>query len=115
MQNKTYFIVPPSHRIASLVLILWFTFPSSIFAQERVFFGNLHSHTSFSDRTGTPKEVYRHARNVAKLDFLALTENNHSKTLGKDRIGIARNHALYNGGPNSLKLRQNRLRSVGVL
>lgn len=103
MQNKTSSIILASHRIAGLVLVLWFMFPNSIFAQEQVFFGNLHSHTSFSDGTGTPKEAYRYARNVAKLDFLALTEHNHAKAMGKDRIGIARNHALYNGGPNSLK------------
>jgi len=62
-------------------------------AQElQVFFGNLHSHTSYSDGTGTPEEAYRHARDVARLDFLAITEHNH------DQAGrIANDHSLYNG------------------
>ena len=37
--------------------------------QEKVFFGNLHSHTSFSDGSGLPREAYLHARDLARLDF----------------------------------------------
>ena len=71
--------------------------------QEKVFFGNLHSHTSFSDGSGIPKEAYLRARDIAKLDYLALTEHNHAEALGSDRIGIATNRALYKGpGSNSL-------------
>lgn len=71
-------------------------------AQEKVFFGNLHSHTSYSDGSGLPGEAYDHARN-AKLDFLALTEHNHAEAVGSDNIGIGLNHGLYNGsGPDSL-------------
>lgn len=44
---------------------------------QQVFFGNLHSHTSYSDGSGTPEDAYRHARDVAGLDFLAVTEHNH--------------------------------------
>ena len=44
--------------------------------QPQVFFGNLHSHTSYSDGSGTPEEAYAHARDVAHLDFLAITEHN---------------------------------------
>ena len=47
--------------------------------QQQVFFGNLHSHTSYSDGSGTPEEAYAHARDVAHLDFLAITEHNHSQ------------------------------------
>jgi len=47
--------------------------------EDNVFFGNLHSHTSFSDGSGTPAQAYKRARDVAKLDFLAITEHNHSK------------------------------------
>jgi hypothetical protein len=57
-----------------------------------VFFGNLHSHTSYSDGRDTPEEAYRHARDVARLDFLAVTEHNHSQA-GR----IANDHSLYNG------------------
>ncbi|MCU0350686.1 MAG: CehA/McbA family metallohydrolase [Flavobacterium sp.] len=78
-------------------------FFQNISAQEKVFFGNLHSHTSYSDGLGTPQEAYTYARNVAKIDFLALTEHNHAEALGKDNIGIATNPSLYKGSqPSSL-------------
>lgn len=32
--------------------------------EPEVFFGNLHSHTSYSDGSGTPEEAYAHARSV---------------------------------------------------
>ena len=32
--------------------------------QQQVFFGNLHSHTSYSDGSGTPEESYTHAEDV---------------------------------------------------
>lgn len=31
----------------------------------KVFFGNLHSHTNYSDGRGEPDEAYKHARHVA--------------------------------------------------
>ncbi|MET0648526.1 MAG: CehA/McbA family metallohydrolase [Pyrinomonadaceae bacterium] len=69
------------------------------FQQERVFFGNLHSHTSFSDGSGTPEEAFRFARDDsnAELDFLALTEHNHAEALGPDNLGIGADAALYKG------------------
>jgi hypothetical protein len=63
-----------------------------------VFFGSLHSHTGLSDGMGTPSEAYTRARDVAHLDFLAITEHNHA-----DAGDIANNHALYTG-PGSLSL-----------
>jgi trimeric autotransporter adhesin len=72
-------------------------------AQEpdyEIYFGNLHSHTSYSDGTGVPEDAYLHARDVAGLDFLAVTEHNHSRA-GTGRI--AREPELYNGArPDSL-------------
>jgi hypothetical protein len=62
-------------------------------APVRVFFGNLHSHTSYSDGQATPADAYDHARDVAGIDFLAVTEHNHSQAGG----AIARDHTLYNG------------------
>ena len=43
------------------------------------YYGNLHSHTSYSDGTQTPAQAYAYARNTAPtpLDFLAVTEHNH--------------------------------------
>lgn len=72
-------------------------------AQENVFFGNLHSHTSYSDGSGTPREAYTYARDIARIHFLALTEHNHAEAVGNDGIGIATNPALYKGaGSDSL-------------
>ena len=41
----------------------------------RVYFGNLHSHTGFTDGSRTPAYAYDYARYVAKLDFLGVTEH----------------------------------------
>lgn len=78
-------------------------------AQDNVYFGNLHSHTSYSDGSGTPAQAYEHARNIAHVDFLAITEHNHALAEQgaspdrQDGILIAKDHQLYAGvGPNSL-------------
>ena len=44
------------------------------------YYGNLHSHTSYSDGVQTPAQAFAFARNTAPtpLDFLAVTEHNHS-------------------------------------
>lgn len=39
------------------------------------FYGNLHSHTSYSDGSGLPLDAYVYARDVAGLDFLAVTDH----------------------------------------
>ncbi len=65
----------------------------------QVFFGNLHSHTSYSDGKGTPEQAFAHARDVAKLDFLAVTEHNH--LLGGDTSTPETKAALYKGPPAS--------------
>lgn len=48
------------------------------------YFGNLHSHTGFSDGVQTPNDAYDFARNTAQtpLDFLAVTEHNHPSAGG---------------------------------
>jgi hypothetical protein len=65
----------------------------------RVFFGNLHSHTSYSDGTDTPTNSFRKARDVG-LDFLAITEHNHRDCEGlagdrADGVMIAKKPELY--------------------
>jgi histidinol phosphatase-like PHP family hydrolase len=81
--------------------------PQGVTAAElKVFFGNLHSHTSYSDGSGKPAQAYRYARDTAKLDFLAITEHNHRLAeLGAgdraDGLLIATQPALYNGASAS--------------
>ena len=50
-----------------------------------VYVGNLHSHTSFSDGILTPREAYTMAKGNG-LDFMAVTEHNHSAAGGTDGI-----------------------------
>ncbi len=101
-------ILSTLRRILGTSFALWALVFSGIFVgsvrgQERAFFGNLHSHTSYSDGLERPRDAYRYARDIARLDFLALTEHNHSQAVGSDRIGIATNNKLYNGSSvNSL-------------
>ena len=78
-------------------------------AADKVFFGNLHSHTSYSDGSGTPSQAYTQARDVAKLDFLAITEHNHrqceegASADRADGVMIATSPELY-GGPGAQAL-----------
>lgn len=73
--------------------------------QMRAFFGNLHAHTSYSDGSGTPAQAFARARDVGKLDFMAVTEHNHDAAengIGaddprKDGLMIGKQPALYNG------------------
>lgn len=77
----------------------------------RVFFGNLHSHTSYSDGSATPADAFRHARDEAGLDFLAVTEHNHAGAPSS----IPGNPALYNGPQaTSLKSAAGRFTEDGV-
>ena len=39
------------------------------------YFGNLHSHTSYSDGVLTPSDAFRHAREAARMDFHAVTDH----------------------------------------
>jgi hypothetical protein len=75
--------------------------PTVVVGQEQVYFGNLHSHTSYSDGSGTPAQAYALARDSAHLDFLAITEHNHLQAEGpgdrRDTLLIARNPTLYKG------------------
>jgi len=69
-------------------------------SQYHVFFGNLHAHTTLSDGSGAPANAFTMARSTAKLDFLAVTEHNHSaaahpKEAAVFGAGIAAQHSLY--------------------
>ncbi|MEZ4282778.1 MAG: CehA/McbA family metallohydrolase [Myxococcota bacterium] len=43
----------------------------------RLYWADLHGHTRFSDGTGTPEDYFRYARDVARLDAIALTDHDH--------------------------------------
>ena len=44
---------------------------------RRVRWGDLHGHSQLTDGTGTPDAFYTYAREVAMLDFCALTDHDH--------------------------------------
>jgi hypothetical protein len=41
--------------------------PMVEFGPANVFFGNLHSHTKYSDGTGLPEDAYQHARDETEF------------------------------------------------
>ena len=43
-----------------------------------IYFGQLHSHTSYSDGAGSARDAFEHASNVKNLDFLAVTDHSNS-------------------------------------
>ncbi len=43
-----------------------------------IYFGQIHSHTNFSDGAGDCEEAFAHATQVANLDFLAVTDHSNS-------------------------------------
>lgn len=68
------------------------------FGGLKVFVGNLHAHTSFSDGSGFPDEAYDLAK-ASGLDFMAVTEHNHTTNIfPKDPKGggiVGRDPMLY--------------------
>lgn len=83
---------------------------------ENVRFGNLHSHSSYSDGLGEPAEAYEMACD-AGLDFFAVTEHNHAAGDGKgerrDGLMIATQPELYKGSSSSLVESADRLNRAG--
>ncbi len=96
-----------TNRIYLLLILILARGGPSTAQNGQVFFGNLHSHTKYSDGSGTPDDAYKRARDVAHLDFLAITEYNHSQAEAgasadrKDGILIAKDHRLYEGPQTS--------------
>jgi len=79
-----------------LLPILIILFSQSIYSQDyNYYFGNLHSHSDYSDGNqerlsayDTPAESYEAAKEALNLDFLGISGHNHSKARGgyKDSI-----------------------------
>jgi len=56
-----------------------FVYTEKVKVDYNVYFGQLHSHTNFSDGAGTPEEAYEHASKKAEqVDFMALTDHSNS-------------------------------------
>ncbi len=55
------------------ILIFCFTFCFSEGMNH--YFGNMHSHTSYSDGTADPETAYEHAKNKSTLDILTVTDH----------------------------------------
>ncbi|MHC1590861.1 MAG: DUF3604 domain-containing protein, partial [Candidatus Helarchaeales archaeon] len=43
--------------------------------EHRIYWGDIHGHTAMSDGTGTLEQAYTYARDVARLDFVAITDH----------------------------------------
>ncbi|MEM8712471.1 MAG: DUF3604 domain-containing protein, partial [Planctomycetota bacterium] len=52
--------------------------PAWILAGEpRILWGDLHGHSGLSDGTGAVEDYFEYARDIARLDFIALTDHDH--------------------------------------
>lgn len=49
--------------------------PAQTLEPMNVYFGNLHSHTKYSDGKGTPQDAFNWARYTARVDFYAVTDH----------------------------------------
>jgi hypothetical protein len=88
-----------NRKIFSAILAVNLVMATASVNAQQVYFGNLHSHTSYSDGSGTPQEAYKYARDEARIDFMAITEHNHKSAQSQ----LVDNPALYNGlNSNSL-------------
>jgi len=52
---------------------------------QKIFWGDLHGHTSLSDGTGTVEDYFTYARDVSALDVVAVTDHDHWGILQLDR------------------------------
>ncbi len=54
---------------------------------KKIFWGDIHGHTLYSDGSGLPEEAYQFARDVALLDFAALTDHSeHFPRIGDNDV-----------------------------
>lgn len=86
--------------MSRLVVILILTYSFAGFSQSgfQVYYGNLHSHTSFSDGMGTPYDAYTFARDSAHIDFLAVTDHVEWLSLVNFNTGLQTADALTDNG-----------------
>lgn len=91
-------LVPGAIAIIALEISLGGQPEAPFFAGFKIFLGNLHAHTAFSDGSGFPAEAFTRAIQ-AGLHFMAVTEHNHTNNIfPKDPVGggtIGSDPALY--------------------
>ena len=87
---------------AGIACLLTFSFVANLQSAEtlKIYYGLLHSHTSFSDGAGTPAEAFQKA-DERGVDFFAITEHNHDAAEDlagnrRDGVLISKTPALYN-------------------
>ncbi len=62
--------------IITLTICLSFVCASGALAQTyNIYFGDLHTHTGYSDGSGTPAEAFQHAKSSGQADFMAVTDH----------------------------------------
>ncbi len=73
---------------------VWVQQPEQLLEGNRIYWGDIHSHTFLSDGSGTLKHTLQYAREVALLDFFSPTEHGeHLNFFGLDRdfkLGLTR-------------------------
>jgi hypothetical protein len=74
-----------------VIVVLFALLAYAVVANDlKPFYGNPHSHTSYSDGTGTPEEAYEFGSKVPGLDFLAVTDHGYyfvqTLTDGRDKL-----------------------------
>ena len=55
-----------------------------------IYFGQIHSHTTISDGAGSLEEAFKHAKGVANLDYIVVTDHSNSFD-GADKGDITKN------------------------
>lgn len=58
--------------------ITWYFNVISQLSDPKYYFGDLHSHTSYSDGSLTPYDAFTYARDTANIDVLAITDHSNS-------------------------------------
>jgi hypothetical protein len=59
--------------------------PHPAIGNYNVYYGSFHSHSAFSDGSGTPEQAFSYAKCVAGVDFFGLSDHDFSQTDGKWR------------------------------
>lgn len=60
------------------------TNPIVVTSGSQIYWADLHGHSALSDGTGTPRDYFRYARDVAGLNVVALTDHDHWGVLHLD-------------------------------